>query len=284
MSIMAFALVAAIACGSDTDVALPATGGGDANPHVETGHDPTDIEPELSGSLGLPAPGAENTDEMIVMLDGALDPADGETRLNDDELYVEGEPRGGADPDGVIGELLSIDNDTPNESELPIIDLVKEVADGSGLVTSGLVNPDTCDNALPPPHESLELRTRSTTDVAKADNPAIITMCTAWYAGPRGQNFVSIALIAMNSNEAANTHYELLRSQFSDGGVAFDEQSSRNRDWLTAIVDQGGIGAMAIVRIGSNLASVHNGPTSDQPEWNVGWMLDLADRVVEQLQ
>ncbi len=90
MSIMAFALVAAIACGSDTDVALPASGGGDVNPNVETERDPTNIDPELSGSMGLPAPGAENTDEMIVMLDGALDPADGETRLNDDELYVEG--------------------------------------------------------------------------------------------------------------------------------------------------------------------------------------------------
>ena len=43
-----------------------------------------------------------------------------------------------------------------------------------------------------------------------------------------------------------------------------------------ATIDQGGIGAMAVVRIGSDLISVHNGPSSDQKEWHIDWMLEIA--------
>jgi len=87
----------------------------------------------------------------------------------------------------------------------------------------------------------------------------------------------------MNSDEAAIAHYDLLKSEFSNGGITFDEQSSGDRDWLTANIDQEGMGTMVIVRIGSKLASALNGPTSDQPVWDTSWMLDLTDQVLEQL-
>jgi hypothetical protein len=289
MSIMALVLIAATACGSDPETAKPAAGGNEdakisAQSTVET-------EPEQSASIGMPAPDAADTDEMIVVLDGALDLEDSpDTRLTDGELFVEGESRDGADPTtsdirrmpDPLSDPAATDTDNDVPSILPVEE-VKEVPDGSGLVSSGFVNPDNCDNVLPPPHEPMELRTRSATDPAKSDNPAINTMCMAWYAGPQDSESVTVALIAMNSDEAAIAHYELLKSEFSKQGIAFDEQTSLNRDWLTAAIDQEGMGTMVIYRIGSNLASVHNGPTSDQPVWDAGWMLDLADRVLEQL-
>jgi hypothetical protein len=139
------------------------------------------------------------------------------------------------------------------------------------------------DNVLPKPAEPLELRTRSATDAAKADNPAINTMCMAWYIGSPDEDFVSVGVLVMNSDDAAIAHYEVLHGEFENGGVEIREQKGRDRDWMTAEFNQGGIGEMAIVRIGSNLVSVHNGPTSDQAEWNSRWMLDLADSVTEQL-
>ncbi len=47
----------------------------------------------------MPAPDAADTDEMIVVLDGALDLEDSpDTSLTDGELFVEGESRDGANP------------------------------------------------------------------------------------------------------------------------------------------------------------------------------------------
>ena len=108
-------------------------------------------------------------------------------------------------------------------------------------------------------------------------------MCMAWYVGGPDEDFVSVAILAMNSDDAAIAHYAVLRGEFENGGMEIREQKGRDRDWMAAVINQGGIGEMAIVRIGSNLVSVHNGPTSDQAEWNSHWIFDLADSVAEQL-
>ena len=86
----------------------------------------------------------------------------------------------------------------------------------------------------------------------------------------------------MHSDDAAITHYAVLHGEFENGGVEIRGQKSRDRDWMTAELNEGGIGEMAVVRIGSNLVSVHNGPTTDQPEWNSRWLIDLADSIAEQ--
>jgi hypothetical protein len=292
MSIMALALIAATACGSDTESAKPASGGGDAGANISA-QSTVETEPEQSASIGIPAPDAPNADEMIVVLDSAL-PVNGDrddstaTRLTDAELFVEGESRDGSDPaTSDIRELRGPQRDPAAADDdaasiLPVEE-VREVQDGSGLINSGLVNPDSCDNVLPHADEPMEIKTRSATDYASADNPSIIAMCMAWYAGPQDSDSVTVALVAMNSDEAATAHYELLKSEFTTQGIAFDEQTSGSRDWMTAAIDQEGMGSMVVYRIGSNLATVHNGPTSDQPVWDDRWMLDLADQVLEQL-
>ena len=279
MSIMALALIATTACGSDTEAAKPAAGG-DADAKI-TAQSTVETEPEQSSSLGMPVPDAPNIDEMIVVLDGALDTSD--TQL--EPIFNEG---GGrylrADPaTSVIRELPDGGPIADPDNEATEILPVKEVPDGNGLVSGGMVNPDTCDNVLPPPTEPMELRTHSATDTAKVDSPALKTMCMAWYAGPRDSESVSVAILIMNEVEAAIDHYALLKSEFSKEGITFDEQSSGDRDWLTANIDQEGMATMVIVRIGSKLASAFNGPTSDQPVWDAGWILDLSDQVLEQL-
>jgi hypothetical protein len=288
ISIMALALIAATACGSDTQDAIPASGG-DSGSIVanEDDHNPTTIEPQLVGSEGIPNPADLDTDEVIAVLDGVMDPADG-TRLTDDELYPDGEPRPEIDPDtGIIHELLDTDTQTGDD---PLTILPVKESPTSGSIDSGgfpnpdnLVNPDNCENALPRPEEPFELQTRTATDSAMVGNPAITAMCIAWYTSDTNENFVSTSLITMDSEEAAMAHYEVLQSQFAEGGVEYDEQRSEHTDRLTATADLGGVGTMVIIRVGPNLVSVHNGPTSDQSEWTTDWMLDLADRLAESL-
>lgn len=286
MSLMALALIVAAGCSSETEDAKVVDN--DSAPKISA-QSTVETEPEQVASLGMPAPGSEDENEMIAVLDDAGAPiADGSRDLDDvktEPLFVKGEPREGSDPvTSVIRELP--DGDEPLVRPLEEVSdplPVKEVPDGSGLVSSGMINPDSCDNVLPNPSEPLELRTRSATDTAKVDNPAINTMCMAWYVGDADQDFVSVVILAMNSDDAAVAHYAVLHGEFENGGVEIREQKGRDRDWMAAVIDQGGIGEMAIVRIGSNLVSVHNGPTSDQAEWNSRWIHDLADSVAEQL-
>jgi hypothetical protein len=297
MSIMALALIGASACGSDTqeadpiehvagDSAVAAGGDGDdSGPKIGAvvENDSTTIEPTDPGvvSQGMPIAGDRGADgDMIVVLDGEMDPADG-TRLNDDELFPDGESRGGADPlDTDVVHDLPILIEEPQKDSENTGDI--EVSDGLPLA-DGTINPDSCENVLPHPSEPFELKTLSATDSAKSDNSNINTMCIAGYSSDIHEHAVSVALVTMNSDEAAIAHYELLQGEFAQGGIKFDEQRSDDRDWLTATIDQGGIGAMAIVRVGSDLISVHNGPTSDQKQWNIDWMLDLADVTLERI-
>jgi hypothetical protein len=133
-----------------------------------------ETEPEQVASLGMPAPGSDDENEMIVVLGDAGAPiADGSKNDDDVEigpLFVEGEPREGADPvTSVIRQLpdggIAVVPQQETSGPLP----VKEVQDASGLVSSGFINPDSCDNVLPQPTAPLVLRTRSATDAAKVD-------------------------------------------------------------------------------------------------------------------
>jgi hypothetical protein len=284
MSVMALALIAASACGSDTK----SPGGiehvaDDAAGKVAAQDDgnPTTIEPTDPASLGMAVEDGNLENDMIAVLEGEAvgsrgipDPTGG-TRLNDDELFIEGEPRTGADP-----------LDTDNINELP--QLIEEpqkdpgnpgdieVSDGLPLADGSMINPDSCENVLPYAPEPFEIKTLSATDSAKADNPAIHTMCTAWYTSDLIEHSASAALIWMNNEEAAIAHYEMLQSQFAQGGIKYDEKRGTGQDSLTATIDQGGIGAMAIVRIGSNLISV-------QKEWNIDWMMEIAYDTLDRL-
>lgn len=297
MSVMALGLIAASACGSDTKspggIEHVADGGDDAAPKIGAvvEHDPTTIEPADPNAVdqGMLIGGDAGADgDMIVVLDGAIavgsegiaDPTDG-TRLNDDELYPNGEPRGGVEP---------LDTDSSRDLMDPATGLIRDPAEVDNLEVSdglplaeGVLNPDSCENVLPPAPEPFEIKTHSATDSAKADNSAVKTMCTAWYASDLNEHSVSVALILMSDVEAAADHYDVLRSQFSQGGIEFEEQLDRTGGWLTATIDQGGIGSMVVLRIGENLVSVHNGPTSDQKEWDSRWMLDLAHSTLERV-
>jgi len=126
------------------------------------------------------------------------------------------------------------------------------VPDGSGLVNSGLLNPDSWEGVLSPAEYPFELETRTATDCAKSDNPAINTMCLAIYSSDAHDSSLTVALITMNSTDAAIAHYSIPEGSLADSGVDYFEQNNRDRDLPTATLDLDGMGAMVVLRMGSN--------------------------------
>ncbi|HIM59197.1 MAG TPA: hypothetical protein EYM41_01200 [Dehalococcoidia bacterium] len=124
--------------------------------------------------------------------------------------------------------------------------------DGSGLVNSGLLNPDSWEGVLSPAEYPFELETRTATDSAKSDNPAINTMCLAIYSSDAHDSSLTVALITMNSTDAAIAHYGIPEGSLADSGVDYFEQNNRDRDLPTATLDLDGMGAMVVLRMGSN--------------------------------
>jgi len=43
------------------------------------------------------------------------------------------------------------------------------------------------------------------------------------------------------------------------------------------------MGAMVVLRMGSNLISLQNGPASELSQWSTDFMIDLADSLLERL-
>ena len=67
-------------------------------------------------------------------------------------------------------------------------------------------------------------------------------MCVAYYTSDAAEGSLSIALIAMNSTDAATDHYDILRNEFSSGGVEFKEQrSGDHRPQLSDLRESGAI-------------------------------------------
>jgi hypothetical protein len=74
ISLMAFGLIAAAGCASDSEPATPVHSADMIEP-IPADQSDNENEPEQSASIGMPAPGFEDVDEMIV-LDGAVDSDD----------------------------------------------------------------------------------------------------------------------------------------------------------------------------------------------------------------
>ncbi len=155
--------------------------------------------------------------------------------------------------------------------------------DSSELVNSGLLNPDSWEGVLSPAEYPFELEIRTATDCAKSDNPAINTMCLAIYSSDAHDSSLTVALITMNSTDAAIAHYSIPEGSLADSGVDYFEQNNRDRDLPIATLDLDGMGAMVVLRMGSNLTSLQNGPTSELSQWSTDFMIDLADSLLERL-
>ena len=144
VTVMALAITAAVACGSDTQPAAQTTVTATDTlipPKVAT-QSTSPGETEQPASLGMPVQGSEDTSEIVV-LDGAFDTDDEEDENTSRLVPVRGERRDGTrlnDAEGGEG-----DSDTPTDEDVPSILPVKEVPDGSGLVSGGVLNPDSCE-------------------------------------------------------------------------------------------------------------------------------------------
>ena len=95
-------------------------------------------------------------------------------------------------------------------------------------MNSGLLNPDSWEGVLSPAEYPFKLETRTATDSAKSDNPAINTMCLAIYSSDAHDSSLTVALITMNSTDAAIAHYGIPEGSLADSGVDYFEQNNRD--------------------------------------------------------
>ena len=258
VAVMALGLVAAAGCASETDEAQVVSDDTGARPTGQS-TDTTLTEPQQSASLSVPAPGFEGVPEMIVA-DGTGDGY--------------GDSTGAPVAEGPVIEPIAV---APRSTVVP------GGPNAGRIITGTPINPDTCEGVLDPAPESFELETRSASEAAMADNPAILSMCTATYSSATGENFLSVTVVTMNSADAAADHYDIVQSSVAGSGAPFDEKRTGESDFLTVIADQGGIGTIIVLRIGRNMVQVHNGPSSEQSPWQTDLMIELADSVIERL-
>lgn len=250
---------------------------------------PEDIEPasdttgsETSASIGIPAPGSEGRVDEMIVVHGVpdFDPneSDGVPVLVEDGQTVEG-----------VGPVEVVVRELPDGQLIPAEEHeisnplpVAEPTSNTGAVSS--INLDTCEGTLEPPPPTFALSTRSATVYANADNPAVVTMCTASYASVSGADFLTTTIISMSDSDAADVQYKTMLDSFMEISLPYEEKRNTGGDVLTVVADDGGIGRMITIRSGSHLVSVHNGPTSDASPWNEHIMLEIAHSILERVQ
>lgn len=267
---MALAAFAGAACTNQN----PAVG--DLEPATDT------TGSETSASIGIPAPRSEGRIDEMIVVHGVpdIDPneSDGVPVLVEDGQDVEG-----FDPAVVVVRELRDGQITPVERhEISIPLPVAEPTSNTGAVS--VINPDTCEGALDPPPPTFTLSTRSATVYANADNPAVVTMCTASYASVSGADFLTTTIITMTDGDAVDVQYQTMLDSFTAISIPYEEERNADSYVLTVVADDSGIGRMITIRSGSYLVSVHNGPTSDASPWNEHIMLEMAHDILDLVQ
>ena len=87
----------------------------------------------------------------------------------------------------------------------------------------------------------------------------------------------------MSDLDAAVTQYKTVLDSLVTTFMLFEKERIADGDVLTVVADEGGIGRMIMIRNGSKLISLHNGPTSGASPWNEDLMLDNAYSIFERV-
>lgn len=163
--------------------------------------------------------------------------------------------------------------------------------DGSVLVVTtseptiewGHIELNDCAGVLYEAQKPYELETETSTRIVQADNPTITSMCTATYQNYTDGNSLSLGIVTLISDEEAIDRYNNIRFSFDVNDISYDALSSEDGDRLTGTVDDDQIGEIIILRIGSTVVTVNNGPVGSRSPWTSEFMRETAYSVFERL-
>jgi hypothetical protein len=158
---------------------------------------------------------------------------------------------------------------------------------GSSAVSAALVDADNCSGVLTPVKGDLKLFTDSLTSTVNKSEPQIESMCSALYdTGESGREFLAVVLIHLESDDAADDHYELMKGAYAETGAAISELNNADEDlvdMLSALMDSNGVGRTTVMRQGEWLVTVTAGPSMAESLWNAGDMEMIGRGVLKRV-
>jgi len=190
---------------------------------------------------------------------------------NDIELESTAEPTPElAITPSALEDLLSFDTPVP----------VEDVS-----LAGDKIDPFTCDGALQRPELGFRLDSRSNTESARADNPAILSACSATYASAEDTGpFMTVGLFTFEDPSVAEAQLQLIRSAMAATGFQFEQAENASRGELILEANSNGIGVMILTTNDNAFVSVHNGPTEDATNlWSIPVMFATARDLARQL-
>ncbi len=144
-------------------------------------------------------------------------------------------------------------------------------AAGDAALSTGPLDPLTCQGVLAIPSGTLSLDLQSLTETAQAGGQPIDTMCAAVYeTSTPGDPFLTVALINFDGDLSATAHYDLLKAAFVAQGGALSEVDSEDdasMDRISALIDSDGIGRTTVLRKATWVMTISVGPTTSDSPW-----------------
>ncbi len=189
----------------------------------------------------------------------------------------------------LVAATLSACISSSGEAPSPVSSVPLSTSEaGVAALSSGTLNPDTCQGVLgtPPDTHSLDLQALTTT--ARRDNQQIDAMCSAVFQTSNpGEPFLAVALLKFDSDTPAIAHYELLKDAFVALNHPISEVNSADDgllDRFSALIDKDGIGRTTVMRQNSWVLTVSVGPTTTNSLWTTDDIQVIGESIIGRAQ
>lgn len=143
----------------------------------------------------------------------------------------------------------------------------------------------SCDGVLERPGLRVTLNTRPVTGAVQAETTGLVSACTANYSALSGNGpSLTVGLFNFTNTTLATAHMGIVNRDMAASGLSVSPSSEGDRTELFIFSDLGGIGQMIIIKLGTVVVSVHNGPTATEAAvWPADVLrataIDLAQRL-----
>lgn len=139
----------------------------------------------------------------------------------------------------------------------------------------------TCNGFLDEPPSNMVLKTREFTEVAREDDPSIVSMCQASHETLDGSGGVLVTVISFDSEPSAKAHFENILSGFQGSEVTTGVLGTES---FQAVVNKAGVGSFVVLWERIYTVQTHIAVSEDQElVREVGQLVDLTSRVKERL-
>lgn len=161
-------------------------------------------------------------------------------------------------------------------------------AAGAAALSSGPIDPETCQGVLGPPPVTHSVELQALTDSGQGGSESIDAMCAAIYRTPNpGDPFLTVALIKFDADGPAAAHFDLLKEVFAADGVPLsqgDAPAEGRLDWVSALMDRDGIGRTTVLHQRNWVMTISVGPTTTDSPWTTADIQAIGESIIGRAQ